>query len=103
MFRTVFYFLASESLLWLLLNCLPSASVSFGIVKAASNVNEFNQDDLQNQTVGELYGTAKTQALLSDKDTKNKTLTLRIMVVEPQPVHISYHSLWMILIVIAGN
>lgn len=66
-------------LLRLLLNYLHSASVTFGIVKAASN--EFDEKYL-NTTVGELYGTAKSRVLLSEKDSKNKTLTLRIMVVE---------------------
>lgn len=77
-----------DYLLWLFLNYLHSTSVTFGIAKAASNVNEFDQKDL-NTTVGELYSTAKSQSLLSEKDSKNKTLTLRIMVVESQPVCIS--------------
>lgn len=59
-------------------------------MKAASNVNEFNQTDLPNTTVGELYSAAKSQGLLSEKDSSNKTLTLRIMVVESLPVYILF-------------
>lgn len=60
-------------------------SISFGILKTTSNITEFDQHELLDTTVGELFSNLKTNNLLSQKDIKDRSLSMRILVYEPAP------------------
>ena len=52
-------------------------------MKSASNVNEFDQQNLLETTVGKLFSILKTNNLLSVKDIKDRSLSMHILVYEP--------------------